>query len=156
MDTQERLEALERKCNRMRASQMALVGVLAAVFLVGAAQKDSDKVLRAGKLEIVNSEGVTVAYLGTGFGYGLLTLSTADGVRVLAATAEVTHGGLATYNHKGRELVRIGSAAHGGVVTTYDGKRTKMLSLGVLETGEPSIAAFNRSGNPEYSWPRRP
>jgi hypothetical protein len=128
MTIEQRLERLERENRWLKAGGTAVVLVLLAVGVMGAAWgKKIPDVVKARAFHVVGNDGTVLARLEyatgkTDGGSGYVTTYNAKGqALVMLAATTVGEGAVTTLNGKGQSLVTITASTNGvGMVTAYD------------------------------------
>jgi hypothetical protein len=160
MNTEQRLNKLERQNKRMKKGMIGMV--LAGISLLVMAQAAPPKVhdlIRAKKIEVVSDKGQTVISLegwehggmistynkkglnltsvaANDGGDGLITTYNSKGKKLVDITAtEDDTGSISTYNSKGKYLVDITATKNGGAITTFDSKGKKLIAITTTKNG---------------------
>lgn len=136
---EDKLQALEKKVGFLQTLLFLLGGGLALVLFVvvlSMSQAPSDVsstgALRAESVELVNSSGRTVVYLGpTSDGNGLLRVNSSTGDRLVFAGSDVKgYGQIRAYSKEGETLVYVGASKRGnGYVEVNSKSGNKVASL---------------------------
>ena len=155
LSIEDRLAALEKSNRRLRIALVAaaLGGAALAGFGFTRPTPVPD-LIQAKKFEVVNDHGTPVVWMETGPKGGSIHTTNREGKRLFTATAdEDGTGRIATLDGNGHDLVVLHSTTSGGMITTFNTKGAKVLSVGVMASGDPNLSAYGPAGETRAKWP---
>ena len=151
-----RLDRLERENRRLKRAGVVILGVIAAVVLMGqATPRKVAKVIEAEKFVLRDAVGTIRAVLGPGELGGLyhLTLFDMNG-KELVGLATALDQAVLLFNDSHRKTRAAISVVRGAsTLTLYDDTGTPRAEMGAQPDGRPRLTLWDRDGKVIWSAP---
>ena len=145
MDTEERLDRLERRMRFYKRLTVVLTLVIVAGVSMG--QAGDYKEITCRGLTVVNEKGDRVAALKSWKLGGVLYIYGVNGYSTtIIAQNDGGDGFLETSSSSGKELVKLSSGKGGGILETFSSSGKKIVDLGTTTSGDGILTTYSSSG----------